>query len=338
MVLKMENTKGQTGIIFAGTSEGSRLYEFCLARQINAIFCVATEYGKETLCKLNGLGSPNTESAENWHKMDRAQAETADTGLQATERVESICCSIRVGRMNRADMEAFFKEVQPAFVIDATHPYAIEVTENIRNAVENYRQECHIAGKLYYRVLRELGAGCDESEAKPKCEVTEICGKIKETAGSGGTMMSARSSFHQDMEQAVSYLQTTQGNIFATTGSKQIETLCKLNNYRERVYLRILPNVEMLQKCLQAGFLPSHIICMQGPFSQEMNELMLRQYDIKYLLTKQSGVQGGYPEKVRAACACGAELVVLAPPQESEGVSVEKMCSVLATIQSCADG
>jgi precorrin-6Y C5,15-methyltransferase (decarboxylating) len=76
---------------------------------------------------------------------------------------------------------------------------------------------------------------------------------------------------------------------------------------------------------------------MQGPFSQEMNELLLRQYDIKYLLTKQSGVKGGYPEKVRAARACGAELAVLAPPKESEGVSVEEMCRVLATIQSGAD-
>jgi precorrin-6Y C5,15-methyltransferase (decarboxylating) len=140
------------------------------------------------------------------------------------------------------------------------------------------------------------------------------------------------------MEQAVDYLQTTQGNILATTGSKQIEILCKLNNYQERVYLRILPNVEMLQKCLQADFLPNHIICMQGPFSQEMNELMLKQYDIRYLLTKQSGAQGGYPEKVRAACACGAELVVLAPPKESEGVGVEEMCKVLATVHSCADG
>jgi precorrin-6x reductase len=189
----------------------------------------------------------------------------------------------------------------------------VEATENIRNAVENYRQKCHIEDKLYYRVLRELGAG----------------GENKEPAGSGSTTGADHLVYHKDMEQAVDYLQSTKGNILAATGSKQIEMLCKLTNYQERVYLRILPNVEMLQKCLRAGFLPSHIVCMQGPFSQEMNELMLRQYDIKYLLTKQSGVKGGYPEKVRAARACGTELVVLAPPRESGGVSVEEMCEIL---------
>jgi precorrin-6x reductase len=308
-------TMGGTGIIFAGTSEGSRLFAFCLDRQINAIFCVATEYGRETLYQ------------EKLHKTDRIQSETTDTGLRAADRAESTCCSIHVGRMNRTDMETFFQDVQPAFVIDATHPYAVEATENIRNAVENYRQKCHIKDKLYYRVLRELGAG-GETEVEPKSDMTEFCGETKETAGDG-TMTPARSSFHQDMEQAVDYLQSTKGNILAVTGSKQIEMLCKLTNYQERVYLRILPNVEMLQKCLQAGFLPSHIVCMQGPFSQEMNELMLRQYDIKYLLTKQSGVKGGYPEKVRAARACGTELVVLAPPRESGGVSVEEMCEIL---------
>lgn len=305
---------GGTGIIFAGTSEGSRLFEFCLDMQINTIFCVATEYGKEILCKLKA------------EKDRKYKSEKKAAG--SSEKAPIFSCSIRAGRMNRADMETFFRDVQPVFVIDATHPYAVEATENIRNAVETYRQECHVEGEIYYRVARELDVE-GETEAEPKSDMTEICGEDKESAGSGSTTGAACLGYHKDMEQAVDYLQSTQGNILATTGSKQIETLCKLTNYRERVYLRILPNVEMLQKCLQAGFLPSHIVCMQGPFSQEMNELMLRQYDIKYLLTKQSGVKGGYPEKVRAAHACQAELVVLAPPRESGGVNMEEMCRIL---------
>ncbi|MFR5071008.1 MAG: precorrin-6A/cobalt-precorrin-6A reductase [Bianqueaceae bacterium] len=32
---------------------------------------------------------------------------------------------------------------------------------------------------------------------------------------------------------------------------------------------------------------------MQGPFSQELNTAMLRQYDCRYLLTKNSGDAGG---------------------------------------------
>ena len=117
--------------------------------------------------------------------------------------------------------------------------------------------------------------------------------------------------YHEDMQQAVSYLQSTEGNVLATTGSKQVDELCKLEDFARRVYLRILPSEEMKAKCLALGFLPEHIICAQGPFSRKSNECILREYDIKYLLTKQSGKTGGYPEKAEAAHNCGVELVVL---------------------------
>ena len=186
----------------------------------------------------------------------------------------------------------------------------MEVTENIRKAAEGYCREQQAEGQVYYRVLRNL---------------TEA-GMTEEDMLYAGD---AKISYHKDMQQAVSYLQSTEGNILATTGSKQVEKLCKLEDFAGRVYLRILPSEEMKAKCLALGFLPEHIICAQGPFSRKSNECILREYDIKYLLTKQSGKTGGYPEKAEAAHSCGVELVVLVPPQETEGVSVEQMCKIM---------
>ncbi len=269
----MKQAENKKCVVFAGTSEGRQLYEFCTENQIDAVFCVATEYGRETLCKLQDTGSP----------------------------------IIHVGKMDAEEMTALFRKENPVMVIDATHPYAVDVTKNIRNAADNYRQEQQIEGKVYYRVLRNL---------------REINQTMPQNAD-------AKISYHEDIRQAVTYLQFTKGNILAATGSKQAGELCKLKNYEKRVYLRILPNKEMLARCLGLGFLEDHMICMQGPFSRESNEQMLRQYDIKYLLTKQSGKNGGYPEKEEAARNCGTELVVLVPPQETEGVSVQQMCEMM---------
>lgn len=285
----MKQTGNRKHIIFAGTSEGRQLYEFCTQRHIDAIFCVATEYGKEILCKPRR--SENEETSEN----------TESTGTYPM---------IHVGRMNTEEMEDFFRKESPDMIIDATHPYAVEVTENIRKAAEAYQREQQTEGKVYYRVLRKLTDG----------------GVTDEDLLHAGN---AKISYHEDMQQAVAYLQSTEGNILATTGSKQAEELCKLKDFAERVYLRILPNEEMRSKCLALGFLPEHIICMQGPFSRESNEQILREYDIHYLLTKQSGKAGGYPEKAEAARNCGVELVALVPPQETEGVSVEQMCEIM---------
>ena len=46
---------------------------------------------------------------------------------------------------------------------------------------------------------------------------------------------------------------------------------------------------------------------------------MLRQYDCRYLVTKDSGKAGGFEEKIQAATECGAIPVIIGRPvQERE--------------------
>ncbi len=68
---------------------------------------------------------------------------------------------------------------------------------------------------------------------------------------------------------------------------------------------------------------------MQGPFSQELNVALLRQYHIQWMVTKASGRTGGYPEKQAAALEAGAGLVVIEKPEEETGYSWEEICSLL---------
>lgn len=274
----MVKPAGNGIIVFAGTSEGRFLYEFCAKSGIRAIFCVATEYGRQVLC-----------------------------GAEASGPV------IRTGRMEEAEMLALFREKKPVLIIDATHPYAAEATDHIRKAAERYRQNEQIQARVYYRVLRSL------SEAEDRAE------EEAEDAAQGETDV----MYCPDMEQAVAYLNRTTGNILVTTGSKQLKELCKLVGYADRVYLRVLPNPAVLQECLDNGFQAGHVICMQGPFSEEMNVAVLQEYNICYILTKQSGRTGGYPQKITAAGRCGVKPVVILPPQETDGVSVEAMKEIL---------
>ena len=66
-----------------------------------------------------------------------------------------------------------------------------------------------------------------------------------------------------------------------------------------------------------------HIIAMKGPFSKELNSALIRQFDIKMLVTKASGKSGGFWEKVEAARECGVELIVIRRPIQEEGLSLE---------------
>ena len=75
--------------------------------------------------------------------------------------------------------------------------------------------------------------------------------------------------------------------------------------YDLRLYARILPVRPSLDRALDLGYLPAHIICMQGPFTTELNAAMFRQTGARYVVTKNSGRTGGFQEKLEApASAC----------------------------------
>jgi precorrin-6x reductase len=253
-------------VLFAGTTEGREICEYCIQHNIGLSVYVATEYGKEVLPTSDGI-------------------------------------SVFVGRMEQSDMERELIKKKPALVIDATHPYAVLVTENIANA-------CKTLGLSYIRVSRE----------NKFCEAYSNIYYVKDT------------------DEAAEILYKWQDKkILLTTGSKDFLPYTKLENWQQRVYIRILPSVEQLSKCLASGFSPSHIICMQGPFSKEMNSALIRQLGIDVMVTKESGHTGGFLEKIEAAKENEIPVLVLKRPQDFKGKSVADIIVEINGLQEKMD-
>ena len=61
---------------------------------------------------------------------------------------------------------------------------------------------------------------------------------------------------------------------------------------------------------------------MQGPFSRELNEAMLRQFQCDFLVTKDTGMAGGFQEKIDAALNCHAVPVIIGRPIKEQGLTV----------------
>ena len=114
-----------------------------------------------------------------------------------------------------------------------------------------------------------------------------------------------------------------------TTGVKELSAFAPLA--RERLYVRVLPTHEALCICEQEKIPPSHIVAMQGPFSEALNRALLSQFQIRHLVTKEGGAAGGFFEKVRAAEACGAALWVLRRPAE-HGLSYAQLLERLRAL------
>ena len=162
--------------------------------------------------------------------------------------------------------------------IDATHPYATAVTANIRAASE-------AAGVPYRRLLRR-------PSVLPEGSITAA-----------------------NAPEAAKRLAETEGNILLATGAKELSAFAFLGG--GRLYSRVLPLRESLEACEAAGIPHRNIIAMQGPFSLELNLALMRQFGIRYLVTKDGGAAGGFAEKAEAARQAGATLVVIRRPADS---------------------
>ena len=166
------------------------------------------------------------------------------------------------------------------------HPYAVEVTEHIRAAAE-------AAGLPVLRLVRQSDGG-------------ELCRRAKDMAG------------------AADMLEQMPGHVLLTTGSKELHHFAR-PGLAERCYTRVLPMADSLERCLTLGFPPKNIICMQGPFSRELNVALLRQYHIQTLVTKDTGGYGGFREKAEAAREAGCALLVVERPSRETGLTLEEI-------------
>jgi len=110
----------------------------------------------------------------------------------------------------------------------------------------------------------------------------------------------------------VEYLKNTQGNILLTIGSKHVSQFTSLGT--NRLFARVLPVNQSLDLCKDAGIPSRNVLALGGAFSVEFNKAMMNEFDIRFLVTKESGEDGGVREKTEAAKLVGAEVVMLQRP------------------------
>lgn len=243
-------------LIFAGTTEGREIAVFFNENKVAADVYTATEYGVQVLPDMEYINT-------------------------------------HAGRLTYDDINNMLKsrKDENIIIIDATHPYAACVTENLYKSAEDNNIK-------YFRLLRPS------------------------TYTGGGIMF-------ESIEKAVEYLKNTTGNILLATGSKELAKYKEIGDMT-RLYPRVLPDEKVIKNILDLGYPLKNIICMQGPFSKDMNTATLKHIKGEYLVTKDTGKTGGFDEKLEAAKAAGAELIIIGRPEEkSKGYTINELKKIM---------
>ena len=241
-------------LIFAGTTEGREVSEILSKNKIKHTVCVATKYG--------------------------------ELMIEPNEYAEVHC-----ERMDEEKIQSFIEASSFEIVVDATHPYAFEVTKNIKDAVDAINKSERKV--RYIRLKRDMGKNTDNEKI----------------------------IYFKSNEECVKELMHTPGNILLTTGSKEL-SLYAIDSLKERLVARVIPSEESIKICNSSGITGKNIIAMQGPFTLEMNEALIDMYDISVMVTKQSGIAGGFFEKAEAAKNKDIPLFVIGLEGKDEGLAL----------------
>lgn len=255
-------------LIYSGTTEGRMLAQQLAQAGIECDVHVATEYGQIVMPQLDRV-------------------------------------NVHVGRLDANEMYEAARNGYAA-VVDATHPFATEVSANIRKSLETLDVP-------YIRLARKMNIVTDTAQ--------------ENEGGNTGSRNSGNGHvrYFADYESCAAALESTDGNILLTTGSKELGIFCNDGKLCERLYVRVLPGQDNIALCEAAGIRGKQIIAMQGPFSTEMNTALINQFSIKYLVTKASGEHSGFAEKLEAARNCGIEAFVIGMQAEDKGLSYDEV-------------
>jgi precorrin-6A/cobalt-precorrin-6A reductase len=180
-------------------------------------------------------------------------------------------------RFTKETLEEFIKEKGIREIIDCTHPYAEVITSLAKEVAKG-------TGVVYRSEIRGVDYAHEIDYEK--------------------------AVFVENLSEAARFIKDRgiKRPLF-TTGSKDLSFAATLKDLE--VFVRVLPYEDSIRRCHDAGIKRANIIAMQGPFSQELNRAIIGQFGIECIVTKQSGREGGFFEKLGAAIDTGIWFIVV---------------------------
>ena len=227
--------------LIAGTQDARRLAQLLLTKNFDVTASVVSDYGKKLL-------------------------ETC-AGIKINEKM-----------LERDDLEKILREGHFNFLVDASHPYAKNISANAIAAA-------HAAQVFYVRYER----------AEVNFDYENI--------------------FHvENYEKAALKAAELGKNIFLTIGSRNLKIFVDLLP-NCNLTARILPTSDVLAQCEALGLSPKQIIAVQGAFSTELNVELFKHASAEVIVTKNSGQIGGADTKLEAAKLLNLPVVMIDRPK-----------------------
>ncbi|MBJ7221550.1 MULTISPECIES: cobalt-precorrin-6A reductase [unclassified Brenneria] len=193
-----------------------------------------------------------------------------------------IAGEVVVGRMDTDGMADYLAARQVRWVIDAAHPYAEALHQNVSAACRRLRLPLT-------RYQRPSDIDAIDHPLLHKADSLEAACAVARTLGS---------------------------RVLLTTGSKDLAAY-RQNLPGKYLLARVLPTASVLAQCEALGLGVEQIIAQCGPFSAAFNQALYELCRPDVVITKESGAEGGYRQKVAPCLALNIPCIVVCRPAAS---------------------
>lgn len=234
-------------LVLAGTKDGRDLAGILAAEGFRVLASAATAYGGELLQEVPGI-------------------------------------AVHVGRLDAEGLNRLVEAYDIKGIVDATHPFAVEISRLAREAAASRRIPCL----------------CWERPPASLCkENSQLLHRAADWEGAVRCLAALRAK-----------------RLFLAVGVRPLAFFVNHPALRGRHFLvRVLPLPEAVAACRRLGLRPEQICALQGPVTQELNRALLEHFRAEALVTKESGPAGGTGEKVAAALSLGIPVVLVDRPR-----------------------
>ncbi|MFB2935249.1 cobalt-precorrin-6A reductase [Aerosakkonemataceae cyanobacterium BLCC-F154] len=189
-----------------------------------------------------------------------------------------------VGRFNLSQINQFLAEQNIIAVLDASHPYAAEISQNAIAA-------CSQKNIPYLRFER------------PRCGL----------GGRGAEGQRGKLIYLDSFERLVTGEYLVGERVLFTVGYKVLP-LFRDWHERSTLFARVLPATTSIAAALTAGFTQDKLFAMRPPIPLNLERELWRHWQISMVVTKASGTPGGEDIKRQLAAELGVSLVIIEPP------------------------
>jgi len=179
--------------------------------------------------------------------------------------------------LTQKDMIRVVEKYGISMIIDASHPYATEVTDNIMATCEQ---------KALPYLRYERPSVVDEYMPNPNIRIIDD---------------------YKDLEES---LKGISGIIMNTTGSNNVEKL-EIMKLPNRIIHKVLPIKEVLTKLYYLDIPIKNIVAIYGGGSKDFNKALFEEYNAQAVIMKDSGKQGKTKEKIEAALELGIPIFII---------------------------